>query len=74
MGFGGCVKFKSFKQVESVTLSSKTLTFLSGFQMVCDKMAPVCTDFKWFGFWFSGSIKYPDHLQPKLLLTIPNPD
>ena len=49
-------------------------TFLSGFQMVFDKMAAICLDFKWLGFRISDSIQNPDHLQPNLFSTIQNPD
>ena len=34
----------------------KMWTFLSGFQMVFDKMASICPDFKLLGFWFSDPI------------------
>ena len=47
-------------------------TFLSGFQMVFDKMVAICPDFKWLGFRISDPIQNPDHLQ--LCLTIQNPD
>ena len=49
-------------------------TFLSGFQMVFDKMAAICPDFKWLGFRISDPIRNPDHLQPNLFWTIRNPD
>ena len=32
------------------TRGFKIRTFLSRFQIVCDKMAPICLDFKWLGF------------------------
>ena len=48
--------------------------FLSGFQMVFDKIAAICSDFKWLGFRISKHIWNPDHLQPNLFLAIPNPD
>ena len=50
------------------------LTFLPSFQIVFDKMAPICPDFKWLGFQISDPIKNPDHLQSNLFLTIQNPD
>ena len=31
-------------------------TFLSGFQMILDKMAGICPDFKLLGFWISDPI------------------
>ena len=34
--------------------SSRILNF--GFQMVFDKMAPICPDYKWLGFWISDPI------------------
>ena len=34
----------------------------------------ICPDFKWLGFQISDSICNPNHLQPNLFLTIPNPD
>ena len=49
-------------------------TFLSGFQMVFDKMAAICLDFKWLGFRISYPIRNPDHLQPNLFWTIQNTD
>ena len=36
------------------------------FQKVTDKMAAICTDFKWLGFWISDPFQNPDHLQPNL--------
>ena len=45
-------------------------TFLFGFQMLFDKMATICLDFKWLGFWISDTIQNPDHLQTNLFLTI----
>ena len=48
--------------------------FFSGFQIVFEKMAAICSDFKWLGFHISDSIKKPGHLQTNLFLTIPNPD
>ena len=47
---------------------------LSGFQMVIDKVAAICPDFKWMGFRISDPIQNLDHLQPNLFLTIQNPD
>ena len=43
--------------------------FFCVFQMVSDKMAAICPDFKWFGFRISDPIWNPDHLQPNLFLT-----
>ena len=50
--------------------------FLSGFQIVFDKMVAICPDSKWLGFRILGPIQNPDHLQPNLNLfsTIQNPD
>ena len=39
-----------------------------------DKMAPICTDFKWLGFQISDPIQNPDHLQPNLFSVIQNQD
>ena len=38
--------------------------FVSGFEMVFDKMAAICLDFNWLGFQISDPIQNPDHLQP----------
>ena len=38
-------------------------TFSSWFQMVFDKMADICPDFKWLGFLISDPIQNLDHLQ-----------
>ena len=35
--------------------------FLSGFQMVSEKMAAVCPDFKWLGSRISDPIQNPDY-------------
>ena len=48
----------------------KIRPFLSGFQMVFDKMAAICQDFKWFGFRISDPIRNLDHLQPNLFSII----
>ena len=48
--------------------------FLSGFQMVFDKMVATYPDFKLLGFRISDHIYYLDHLQPNLFSTIQNPD
>ena len=37
-------------------------------------MAAIYQDFKWFGFWISDPIRNLHPLQPKLFLTIQNPD
>ena len=37
--------------------------FLSVFQMVFDKMAAICHNFKKSSFWISDPIQNPDHLQ-----------
>ena len=50
----------------------KIRPFLSGFQMVFDKMAAICQDFKWLSFLISDPISNPDHLQPNLYWTIWN--
>ena len=50
------------------------MMFLSEFQIVSDKMAPICPDFKCLGFGISNPIQNPDHFQPNLFLTIQNPD
>ena len=42
--------------------------------MVFVKMAAIIPNFKWFGFWFCGPIRNPDHLQPNLFLTIQIPN
>ena len=54
----------------------KTGPFLSGFQLVFDKMAAICPDLEWraSGFRISDSIQNLDHLQPNLFLTIQDPD
>ena len=49
-------------------------TFLSGFQMVFDKMAAICLDFKWLGLRISDPIQNPGNLQPNLFWTIQNPN
>ena len=43
---------------------SKAATFLSRFQMVFDKMAPICLDFKWMGFRISDPICDPTSFGP----------
>ena len=48
------------------------LAFLSVFQMVFDKMAAICLDFRWLGFQISDPIRNPDHFQTNLFLTIQN--
>ena len=45
----------------------KIRKFLSGFQMVYEKMAVICMDFKWLGFQISDPIGNPEHFQPNLL-------
>ena len=52
----------------------KIRTLLSWFQMVFDKIAVICLDFKWLGFQISDPIQKPDHLKPNLFSTIWNPD
>ena len=42
--------------------------------MVFDKMAAICSDFKWLSFRISDPIQNPDHFQPNLFLTIQNLD
>ena len=54
----------------ALTIRKTDRTFLSRFQKGFEKMAAICMDFKWLGFWITGPIKNPDHLQPNLLLTI----
>ena len=49
-------------------------TFLSGLQIVFDKLAAICLDFKWLGFRISDPVRNPDHLPPNLFLTIQSPD
>ena len=44
------------------TIPFEIRTFLSRFQMVFDKMAPICLDFKWLGFRISDHIPNSDHL------------
>ena len=44
--------------------------FLSGFQMVSDKMGAICLDSKWLGFRISDPIWNRDHLQLNLFLAI----
>ena len=44
----------------------KIFMLLSGFQMVFNKMAAICPDFKWPGFKISDPIQNPDHLQTNL--------
>ena len=48
--------------------------FKYGFQIVLDKIVPICPDIKWLGFQISDPILNPDHLQPNLFLTIWDPD
>ena len=38
--------------------------------MVFDKLAAICLDFKWLGFWILDPIQILDQLQPNLFLTI----
>ena len=52
----------------------KICMFLSGFQMVYDKMVAICSDFKCLGFRISDPIQNPDNFQPNLFSTIQNPD
>ena len=52
----------------------KIRTFLSRFQMVFDKMAAICPDFRWSCFQIPDPIQNPGQLQPNLFLTIQNPD
>ena len=56
------------------TESYEIWMFLSRFQMVFDKMAAICPDFKWLCFRISDPIQNSDHLQPNLFWTIQNPD
>ena len=63
----------SYSPYHSKTWPLKIRTFLSRFQMVFDKMASICPDFKWLAFRFSDPIQNWDHLQPNLFLTIQNP-
>ena len=37
---------------------------ISGFQMVFDKMAAICLDFKWLGIQISDPFQNPGHLKP----------
>ena len=58
-------------QVVAMAMAMKTgpvkiEMFLSEFQMVFDKMAPICPDFKWLGIRISDPIRNPDYLQPNL--------
>ena len=48
--------------------------FLSGFQMVFDKLMAICPDFKQLGFLISDSNGNQDLLQPNLFSSILNPD
>ena len=52
----------------------KIRTFLPIFQMVFDKMAAICPDFRWSCFQIPDPIQNPGQLQPNLFLTIQNPD
>ena len=60
----------SFSTNHSKTKPFEIRTFLSGIQMVFDRMGAICKDFKWLGFRISDPIRKPDHLQPSLFLTI----
>ena len=48
-------------------------TFLPRFQMGFNKMAAICSDFKWLGFRISDPTQNWDHLQADLSMTIQNP-
>ena len=52
----------------------KMRMFLSWFQMTFDKMAAICSDFKWLGFRITDPIQNLDHLQPNFFSTIWNSD
>ena len=52
----------------------KILMLMSRFQMVFDKMAAICPNFKWLGLQISDPIWNLYHLQPNLFLIIQNPD
>ena len=47
----------------------KIQTFLSILQIVFDKMAAFCQNFKWLGFPISDPIQNPDYLQTNLFST-----
>ena len=53
---------------------SKSGHVFPDFKCFFDKMAVICLDFKWLGFWISNPIQNSDHLQPNLFWTIHNPD
>jgi hypothetical protein len=42
----------------------------SQFQIVLDKMAAICLDFEWSGFWISNGIQILDHWASGLFSTI----
>ena len=48
--------------------------FLSGFEMVYDKMAAICPNFKWLALWIPDPIQNPDHFQTNHYLTIWSPN
>ena len=58
----------------AIVLTIQNPDILSGFQIVFNKMAAICPDFKWLGFRISDAIQNPDHWQPNLFWTIQNPD
>ena len=60
--------------IQNWTIQNWTIQNGSRFQMILDKMAPICPDFKWLCFRISDPIWNPDHFQPNLFLTIPNPN
>ena len=51
---------------------SKSKRFYPDFKCFFGKMAAICPDFKWLGFWILDPIQNPDHLHPKLSSTIQN--
>ena len=51
----------SFSPNHLKTVLFKIWMFLSRFQMVFDKVPPICSDFKWLGFRISDPIRNLDH-------------
>ena len=56
----------SYDCSHSNTRLFKIQNFLPGFQMVFNKMATICPDFKWLGFQIADPIQNLDHLQHNL--------
>ena len=66
---GGALAMAIAKSQPFENRTIQNLDFVSGFQIVFDKMSAICPDFK----WITDPIRNPDHLKPNLFWTIQNP-